>query len=117
MSIFRRKEYETRGQKTLDFFIGAGIFIVMNILMFIAFNALSTGLTATNTEPGQTLAVAAGCLPFFVNVVVMVAFALTRHWIALGMLGTIAFLLALALAVGVIAGVACLVILAAGGFR
>src|SRR5512142_2020124 len=117
MKKFAPKEYETRSQKTLDFFIGAGIFIIMNILMFIAFNALSAGLTATNTEPGQALSVIIGCLPFVINTVVIVAFAFTRHWIALGMLGTIAFLLALALAVGVIAGIACLVILAAGGFR
>jgi hypothetical protein len=110
-----RKEYETRAEKTKDFFLGVLIFIVMNGLLLVAINAASIGLNNAFPNQGDVVVTILGCLPFLINAVLMIGLAFLRPWIALGMLGTIAFLLALALALGIVAGVACLVILLSSG--
>src|SRR5690242_11194066 len=102
-----RKVYETRKQKIIDFFIGVGLFVLLNGVILALFLL----------NPNSTVASMLGFLPFIVNAVLILVFALIRHWIALGMLGTIAFLLALATLLGIIAGAVCLFMALSGQLR
>ena len=62
-------------------------------------------------ENADTTMLGISCLAYplqiLVNIGVIVYFALTRSWIAMGMLGTFAFLILLALVAGVIFSIIC----------
>lgn len=94
-SRFTKKVYETRKEKEEDFAIGAGIFIGMNVLLFILM--ASGSLVVDCLFP----------LTFLVNIAVLIYFILTRTWIGIGMLGTFGFLLVLGTVLGIIASVVC----------
>jgi hypothetical protein len=116
-----KKIYFTRREKTTDFIIGVAIFFGLNILL-TGLNFLWIWATNSIFQNNEELSaffslvsIAITCLPWIVNIAMIILLALTRPWIAIGMLGAIALLFALALILTVIAFVACLVILGMSG--
>jgi len=108
-----KKEYATREEKKKDFFLGVGVFIGLNILLYVLQFLLMWILTLPPLSPadGETLSLSLSCLAFplqiLVNIGLIIYFALTRNWIALGMLGTFGFLILLAVLAGVIFSLIC----------
>ena len=101
-----RKTYITRNEKTIDFIVGFFGWFVMNGLLAMMSWALTVGLSALFPQPfddsGATqtllgvLAVVISCLPWLINIGLLIYFGLTRYWIALGALaafGTVLFIL------------------------
>ena len=109
-----KKEYASREENKKDFFIGVGVFFGLNVLTYVLQLLVMAVLTYLPLPAGDKSSISIGlsCLSYplqlLVNIGVMVYFALTRTWIALGMLGTFAFLILLALAAGVILSIVCL---------
>ncbi|MGC1377655.1 MAG: hypothetical protein WA821_15580 [Anaerolineales bacterium] len=113
----QRKIYETRSQKTGDFFIGVGLMIGMNVIIGLLLDLLLVGMGAFSGAAGTTtftiyqlVMFVLSCAPFVVNIGLIIYFGLTRYWIALGMLAVIAFLLLISLCLTA----ACFVLLGGG---
>jgi hypothetical protein len=108
-----KKEYTSREEKKKDFFIGVGVFIGLNVLLSVLQVLVMMALTYLPLPSGDEQAISLGfsCLAYplqiLANIGVIIYFAFTRNWIALGMLGTFAFLILLALVAGVILSVIC----------
>ena len=88
-----RHAYITRGEKVRDFFIGFGIWLLLNLVLgigvpFVLGPALGdfkpTGLAGDILD---WVAIALACLPWLLNLIALIYFGLTRYWIALGILG------------------------------
>ncbi len=117
-----RKVYETRSQKVVDFFLGIGLSIVLNVVLWFVLS-LGLGVVASivGATPNDTAQSIIGLvsmivygLPCLIQIALLIYFGLTRYWIALGMLGAVAFgLLITLLLVGV-----CFALIAgvSGGF-
>jgi hypothetical protein len=114
-----RKTYSTRSEKIIDFIVGFIGWFVLNGVMggasSLAFNLLSA--TPLPSDPNfQTalgiLSLVLTCLPLLVNVGLIVFFAFTRYWIALGMLGALAAALIVVICIAVLIGGACLALIA-----
>jgi hypothetical protein len=109
-----KKEYTSREEKKKDFFIGVGVFIGLNVLLSVLQVLVMMALTYLPLSPGdeENIALGLSCLgnplQILVNIGAIIYFALTRNWIALGMLGTFGFLILLALVAGVIFSIICL---------
>jgi len=116
----QRKIYTTRREKVTDFIIGAVIFFLLNGLT-IGLNAFSGWAASTHgfwdKQPFETLLdlldIALICLPWVLNILMIVLFALTRSWMALGMVGVVGFFFVLGMIALVISMVVCF---AGGGF-
>jgi len=114
----QRKVYETRSQKVADFLIGVGLMIGVNAVFYIIAMILASGMTfwggsssgSAFGNVGSIVLSALYCLPFVVNIGLMIYFGLTRYWIALGMLALIAFGLLMAF----LLSAACFVLTGAG---
>jgi hypothetical protein len=111
------KIYETRAQKVGDFFIGVGLVIGVNIVFGVvsallvgAFSSLSSDSGSVFQIISSILLFALYCVPFVINIGLIIYFGLTRYWIALGMLGVIAFGLLLSL----LLSAACFILLGGG---
>jgi len=117
-----RKVYESTSQKVIDFFLGVGLFIGLNIAFSFIFGfgigLLSSMATATTndviTNVVGVLSIIAYGLPCLIHFGLMVYFGLTRYWIALGMLATIAVGLLLTLLL--VAACFGFIYVASGGF-
>lgn len=114
-----RKIYSTRREKVTDFIIGAVIFILLNGLIFGLSYLLERASSSNTFQNNQFLENLAAllyilnfCWPWVLNILAIVFFALTRHWIALGMVGIIAILFSLTMMAIVLSLVACFI---AGG--
>jgi ABC-type amino acid transport system permease subunit len=117
-----RKVYETRSQKVGDFFLGVGLSIGLNVALSLILSLATGGITSVtsniNNDMAQSIlgiliSIAYG-LPCLLQLGLIIYFGLTRYWIALGMLATIAFGLLLAL----LLAAACFALIAgmSGGF-
>lgn len=108
-----RKEYTSREEKRKDFWIGVGVFIGLNVLIYVLLLLLTWVLTTLPLSPGDEESILLGLsylafpLQILVNIGAIIYFALTRSWVALGMLGTFGFLILLALVAGVIFSIIC----------
>ena len=117
--MFKRKVYTTRGEKVVDFIIGIGLVIVINTILGVLFwglSYLSSNLSTSGTAINLLgiVGIVLNCLPYVINIGLMVFFGFTRPWIALGMLATVGALLALSLCLAVAVAVWCFAML--GGF-
>ena len=112
----QRKVYATRGDKVVDLIIGVVIWHVVNIVLGAGF-ALASGLiTGVTNDPNvanlmSIVSLVLGCLPFLVNIALLIYFGMTRYWIALGMLATFAVYVILAICALLFIGVACVSIM------
>lgn len=117
-----RKVYENRAEKVGDFFIGVALCIGLNIVLWVAATLLGTlvgGLFSSDSfgtvqSIGAIVVLILECIPFVINIGVIIYFGLTRYWIALGMLGAIA--LALLITACLVAGCFLLIGGVSGGF-
>ncbi len=119
-----RATYETRSQKVRDFLIGYIGWFVLNALvnaLLYAFAFLSPALMTSNDyDPTlqSTLSIVGlvcNIGAFLLNIGLLIYFALTRYWIALGALSAFGTLFALAICAAVVIGVVCFVSLAGAG--
>lgn len=111
---FVRKEYETRGEKQVDFAIGVVIWIIVNALFAAGFVALTTATTSVYQVDNPTLytvlnigIVVCGVGPWIVNLGGIIVLAIYRRWMAFGMLATIGTLFVVIMCLGVILLAAC----------
>ncbi len=117
-----RKTYSTRNEKTIDFIVGFVGFFVLNGLVggggSVVFNLLSSTPLAADTN-FQTLlgflSLALTCLPLLVNIGLIIFFAFTRYWIALGALSAMAVALIVVICIAVLIGGVCFALLAGTG--
>ena len=112
----QRRVYANRGEKVVDLIIGVAVWHIVNIVLGIGFAVLSGVLMGVSNDPNVTsvtsiLSTVLSCLPFLVNIALLIFFGLTRYWIALGMVGTFALYVILAICALVIFGAACFAIL------
>jgi len=121
----QRKIYETPGEKRKDFWIGFIGWFVMNAALgglSVLFSGLLSSILA-NTNDFETisaitnyLGIFLSCLPLLINVGVMTYFAYTRDQIAMGMLVAFGTVFLLVICLGIIATVACFVLLGQNSF-
>lgn len=113
------KIYETTSEKRKDFwrgFIGwFGLNIVMALIgvgvsLWIAPNLSAQDFNTTATIYNY-LSIGLSCLPLLINVGLIVIFAFTRSQIAMGMLTAFGVALFISICLGIIATVACFVML------
>ncbi len=102
-----RKLYESRGEKTKDFFLGVLLFVLINAISAFLFSLLANQTNAQGEFTAMT-GLLPNCLLFLINLGLLVGFGFTRYWIALGMLGTFSFLLALSVLAGIVLGIICM---------
>jgi ABC-type arginine transport system permease subunit len=105
-----------------DFFLGVGLCIGLNIALSLilgfATGVMTSVTSNVNSDVAQSLVgiltTLAYGLPCLLQIGMVIYFGLTRYWIALGILSTIAFGLLLAL----LLAAACFVLIAgmSGGF-
>lgn len=92
-----RKVYEKKGEKQADFIGGIAILIGENVLLFvIRLIVLSiVAIASSNSEVVNTVFIIFGIIAMLTNIGTLIYMALTRHWVALGMLTglTVAFVL------------------------
>lgn len=117
----QRHTYNTGGEKTIDFFIGfVGWFVLNGVMAGLVQVALTLAGGAANVLSSDVLNTVVGvaglvlaCLPLLVNIGLVVFFAFTRYWIALGAVAAFAASLIITLCLGILFGAACLAMLAA----
>lgn len=101
----QRKVYATRGEKVLDFVLGfAGWFLVNGLIYGCSIVILQAGLFDTSDS---VLPVLLGLLPLLLNIAVVILFAFTRRWIALGILAAFALVLLGVLLLGLLVYAIC----------
>jgi hypothetical protein len=114
-----KKVYTTRAEKQKDLFIGVGIFLGVNVLLFMIAVLVATlvprGRSGFEGQIFGLIPILFNCLPYLANVGLAIYFALTRSWIALGMILTLGILSLIGLLVGVIAGIVCFIALLGSG--
>lgn len=113
------KIYETTSEKRKDFWRGFIGWFVLNIVMALIgvgasvliapnMNTVDFGTAATAFN---YLSIFLSCLPLLINVGLIVIFAFTRSQIAMGMLAAFGVALFISICLGIIATVACFVML------
>ncbi len=111
-------------RKQRDFWIGFGLWFGLNILMTLAVWGTMMALSAVYSSGNQygtfisnaanALSLIVGFVPYVVNIGLVIYFAIKRPQIALGMLVGFGVTFAIVVCLGVIATVACFVLLSSG---
>lgn len=107
-----KKFYSTRAEKQKDLALGIGVFLGLNFLLYVIGILVSMLLSASVPSEGRdfisliTISFL-NLLPFLINIGVLIYFALTRTWIALGMIATFGGLILLTVILGIIATIIC----------
>ncbi len=113
----QRKVYETKNEKVIDFLIGFFGWFIINTLLGILQIGILAGLSATfeGTANGEQIIGMIGlvisCIPLILNIGVIIYFAFTRYWIALGALLAFAFSLLLVVLLFIFFLVACFILI------
>jgi hypothetical protein len=119
----RQKDYTTRREKVVDFIIGFVGWFILNGLMGLA-SAFAPGLPILLGEWIQDPTLGGGadtmnsilglvllCLPLLINLGLLLYFAFTRYWIAIGGSSAFGATLVLTICAGIVFTVACFTIL------
>lgn len=112
-----RKEYTDPAEKKKDFWLGFGLWWVLNILLTLCQWGVSIALfSIPSTDETLATVVSIGTmilyiLPWLINIGLIIYLAFTRSQMALGMLAGFGSALALVICLGVIATVACFALL------
>ncbi len=118
-----RKIYATRGEKTIDFFVGfVGWFVLNGIIgggAQLVITVLNNAFISVNNSTAQSVVgvtgLVLGCIPFILNIGLIIFFAFTRHWIALGALGALVASLIIVICIATLIGGVCFALLAGAG--
>jgi hypothetical protein len=109
-----RKKYLTRGEKYIDYAIGAVGFLIVNAVIYILINLLVSPLLPLDHEAGwaretasQVVEYAVMILPWAINIALLAFFAWWRPWIAIGAISFWTLLIVVSVLVGLCLG-ACL---------
>ena len=108
-----KKVYADRSEKQKDFAIGVGVFFGLNVLIYILQFLVLWALQYVSASPGtmDNITFGISCLVFPLQILaqigLMIYFALTRTWIALGMLGIISLLMSLLVIIGIFSSIVC----------
>lgn len=116
--MLTKKIYESEAEKRKDFWLGVGLWVVLNVVFPLCGFIFSMELNSTGEISGILSTV--GRIVFMINpllitIALVIYFAMTRSQMAFGMLAAFAVAYLLSLYLAVIAGVACFVILS--GYR
>lgn len=114
-----KKIYATRAEKRRDLALGVGVFFGLNFLLFsittLVFLLVPWSGNSETEILFQLISLNLSiALPLLINSGAIVYFALTRTWIALGMIATIGSLIGLTLLLGIILSVACFATVGSG---
>lgn len=112
--MFTRKIYETRQEKVIDFIIGFVGIIILNLLITGCFILLGTLAEDFPSEVYDVVTAAYSCLPLFINLLGLIAFAFWRYWISLGALAAWATGLLLSLCAALAFGAYCFYLYSGG---
>jgi hypothetical protein len=124
----QRKEYLTRREKTVDFLIGfigwfilnglwwGGLSLASWLLLQFSDTPAGTDLTQFLESIGEVATAVLLILPLILNLALLIRFAFTRYWIAIGAASAFASLLLLTICAGIVWTVACFVLLSNSGF-
>ena len=111
-----RKEYATPEEMHKDFWLGFWLWWGMNVVLclvsFVPY--LIPAVSQSASGDGSLFSIVAivlSCLPWLINIGVVVFLALTRARMALGMLTAFAVALGIVIVLGVVFSVACFVML------
>lgn len=119
----RQKQYDTRREKVIDFLIGFFGWFILNGLMSLVTTFAPVGITELTElfqSPdvnqifqgiGGIVGILIVCLPLLINVVLLIYFAFTRYWIAIGGASAFASLLILTICAGIVFTAACFILL------
>lgn len=121
-----RKEYTDPAEKKRDFWLGFGLWWGLNIALGVCQWIISMAFAAVTTAGDYSvgasetlstvLAVILYILPWVINIGLIIYFAFTRSYMALGMLAGFGSVLALAICLGLIVTAACFVIISSMGY-
>lgn len=119
-----RKIYETDAEKKRDFWIGVGIFFVLNIalalcqwgLFAVSLEFTVPGSDSVSSTLASVLYLVFTLAPWVINIGLIVFFAFTRSQIALGMVAGFGIALFLVICLGVIFMVWCFATLSLGSY-
>ncbi|MEB2332731.1 MAG: hypothetical protein OZ914_00240 [Anaerolineaceae bacterium] len=122
-----RKEYTDPAEKKRDFWLGVGIFFVLNIALILCRWGLGYGVLAVSPDTvnsSSPMAMILGgmilwgllLLPWVLNIGLIVFFALTRSQVALGMVAGFGIALVIVICLGVIFTVWCFAMLGSGSY-
>jgi len=123
-TIFKRKIYETKKEKSRDFWIGVIGWVILNVVLwglstvlyaFLLQYAVSTQFDPSVSEFFAYLPTFSSCLPLLINILLITFFAFTRRWIALGALAAFGAAFVLAIIAGIVLTVACFLIFNSAG--
>ena len=123
----RRKIYDTRRQKTIDFIIGFVGFFILNALMTLGFILASSGfveltnvLDSTSIDQiynavGGIIGWVLVCAPWLINLGIPIWFAFRQYYIAIGYASAFGTFLFITICAGIVWTVACFVMLSQPG--
>lgn len=117
-----RKEYADPAEKKRDFWLGFGLWWILNLILTLCQWGVSIALfSVPSTDETLATVVSIGTmvlyiLPWLINIGLIIYFAFMRSQMALGMLAGFGSALALAICLGVVATVACMVVLGSAGY-
>jgi hypothetical protein len=101
----KRKAYETRREKAIDFFAGFFGLYGMNVITITFLSTLSSMMGGA-TDP-EVIVQVAGVIMGALNLAAIVLLALTRSWMALGALTAVGTALAFVLVIAALIRAAC----------
>lgn len=114
---FARKDYSSPAEKKKDFWLGVGLFFLLNILLglcswgvlalFGYSGALFNVSTSTYSDLYSVLTCILGLLPWILNIGLVIYFAFTRNQIAYGMVAGFAIALLIVICLGVVFAAFC----------
>lgn len=117
------KEYTDPAEKKRDFWIGVGIFFVLNVVLVLCQWGAAFGIIAAFSDFVDSGSIFTSILyivytlaPWVINIGLIVYFAFTRSQIALGMVAGFGIALAIVICLGVIFMVWCFAMFGAGGY-
>ena len=111
-----KKIYTTKNEKTIDFVIGFVAWFVLNGVLtgLTWFMASMLGTLQVEPEMQSVLGIVGAVVmfvPLVINIGLLIFFAFTRAWIALGMLAAFGVSLLITICLGILFGAACFAIL------
>ena len=101
------KVYWSRGEKVADFFLGMGLWYILNAIYFVAMFFITLSATASNIRMDTAVTIIFGIIPLVLNLAILIFLGFKRRWMALGALASIGVVFFIGLCIGVFINVLC----------